>query len=103
VSFLFGNVEDVLPKLIDERNLSADVVFLDPPRKGCERLVLDMLLETEVKKIVYISCNPATLGRDFKILEEKYELKKVAICDMFPWTTHVECISVLNLKKNFKV
>ncbi len=97
--FFVGNVEKVLPNLLHTRNLKADVVFVDPPRKGCAKTALDTLLEIEPEKIVYVSCNPATLGRDLKILEEKYSLKKLAICDMFPWTEHVECVTALTLKK----
>ena len=97
--FFVGDVEKALPKFIEERNIKADVVFVDPPRKGCDRTALETLLEIEPKKIVYVSCNPATLGRDLKVLEEKYELKKLAICDMFPWTGHCEVITCLKLKK----
>lgn len=96
--FFVGDVEKALPEFIKERKIKADVVFVDPPRKGCDRTALETLLEIEPEKIVYVSCNPATLGRDLKVLEEKYELKKVAICDMFPWTGHVECVTVLYLK-----
>lgn len=98
--FFAGDVEVVLPELIKTRNLSADVVFIDPPRKGCDKIALDTLLKVEPQKIVYVSCNPSTLARDLKILEEKYELKKLAICDMFGYTHHVECVAVLQLKQD---
>ena len=75
------------------------MVFLDPPRKGCDRTALETLLKLEPKKIVYISCNPATLARDLKILEEKYSVKEAIPVDMFPFTSHVEVISVLKLKR----
>ena len=96
--FFAGDVEIVLPKLILERNLSADVTFIDPPRKGCDKVALDTLLKVKPQKIVYVSCNPATLARDVKILEEKYELKKLAICDMFGFTSHIESVAMLNLR-----
>ena len=96
--FFVGDVEKTLPEFIKQRNISPDVVFVDPPRKGCDRTALETLLEIEPQKIVYVSCNPATLGRDLKVLEDKYEVKKVAICDMFPGTGHVECVTVLSLK-----
>ena len=96
--FFVGDVEKALPQLIQERNIKANCVFVDPPRKGCDRTALQTLLEIEPKKIVYVSCNPATLGRDLKILEEKYELNKLAICDLFSWTSHIEVISMLTLK-----
>ena len=96
--FFVGDVENALPEFIKKRNIKPDVVFVDPPRKGCDKTALETLLNIESDKIVYVSCNPATLGRDFKILEEKYEIKKISICDMFPWTYHVECVSLLCLK-----
>lgn len=100
--FFSGDVEKVLPELIKTRNLSADVVFIDPPRKGCDKIAIDTILKIEPKRLVYVSCNPATLGRDIKLLEEKYELKKLAICDMFCFTSHVECCSVLSLKDSIQ-
>ena len=96
--FFVGDVEKTLPEFIKERNINPDVVFVDPPRKGCDKTALDTLLQIEPKKIVYVSCNPATLARDLKILEEKYEIKEVSICDMFPFTSHIECVTVLYLK-----
>jgi len=96
--FFSGDVEVVLPKLIKSRGLSADVAFIDPPRKGCDKVALDTLLQVMPNRIVYVSCNPATLARDLKILEEKYELDKLSICDMFPFTSHVECVTLLKLK-----
>lgn len=98
--FFVGDVENELPKFIKERNIKADVVFIDPPRKGCDKTAIDTLLEIEPQRIVYVSCNPATLARDLKRFEQKYELKKVAICDMFPGTAHVECCALLTLKGN---
>ena len=98
-NFSFGDVEKTLPELIEKRKMKPDVVFVDPPRKGCDKTALDTLLKIQPKRIVYVSCNPATLGRDLKILEEKYEIKRLAICDMFPWTGHVECCSVLYKKE----
>ena len=96
--FFVGDVEKTLPEFIKERNINPDVVFVDPPRKGCDKTALDTLLQIEPKKIVYVSCNPATLARDLKILEEKYEIKEISICDMFPFTHHAEAIAKLELK-----
>lgn len=96
--FFVGDVEKTLPEFIKERNIIPDVVFVDPPRKGCDKTALDTLLQIEPKKIVYVSCNPATLARDLKILEEKYEIENVSICDMFPFTHHVESIAALKLR-----
>lgn len=97
--FFVGDVENKLPKFIKEKDVNSDVVFIDPPRKGCDKTAVDTLIKISPQRIVYVSCNPATLARDLKLFEEKYEIKKIAICDMFPFTSHVECVSVLNLKK----
>ena len=75
-----------------------DVVFVDPPRKGCEERFLTSLMKLSPKKIVYISCNPSTLANDLKILKEKYDIKVVQPVDMFPHTYHVETIALLHLK-----
>lgn len=83
-NFLYGDVENVLPKFLEERGIKPDVVFLDPPRKGCDRTALETLLGIAPKRIVYISCNPASLARDLSLIEEKYEIKKISLCDMFP-------------------
>ena len=96
--FFAGDVEKALPEFIKKRNIKPDVVFVDPPRKGCDKVALETLMQIEPKKIIYISCNPATLGRDLKILEDKYELRKLAICDMFGFTSHIECVTILQLK-----
>ena len=96
--FFVGDVEKTLPEFIKERNIIPDVVFLDPPRKGCDKTAIETLMQIMPKRIVYVSCNPATLGRDLKIFEEKYKLEDISICDMFPFTHHVECCSVLSLK-----
>lgn len=101
--FFAGEVEKILPDLIEKRNISADVVFIDPPRKGCDKITIETLLKIVPKKIVYVSCNPATLARDIRLLEEKYELKKVQPVDMFPYTSHVECVAVLQLKDLLRI
>ena len=94
-NFLHGDVEKALPEFIKNNNVKPDVIFIDPPRKGCDKTALETIKKISPEKIVYISCNPATLARDLKILEEKYELKNVSICDMFPFTSHIECITIL--------
>ncbi len=96
--FFVGDVEKTLPEFIKQRNIIPDVVFVDPPRKGCDKTALETLIQIKPKRIVYVSCNPATLARDLKILEEIYELKEVSICDMFPFTHHVESIALLKIK-----
>jgi len=101
--FFVGDVEKTLPEFIKQRNINPDVVFLDPPRKGCDKTALETLMQIKPKRIVYVSCNPATLARDLKILEEVYELKEVSICDMFPFTHHIECVTSLKLKQLLKI
>ena len=96
--YYVGDVEEFLPKFIESHKINADVIFVDPPRKGCDKVAIDTLIEIEPKKIVYVSCNPATLARDISLLEEKYELKKLSIVDMFPFTSHSESVCVLERK-----
>ena len=100
--FYAGDVEELLPKIIEKENIKPNVVFVDPPRKGLDANTINLLKNLEPEKIIYISCNPATLARDLSLLEEKYEIKRIQSVDMFPWTNHVECISVLNLKGDIK-
>lgn len=96
--FFAGEVEKILPELIEERKILADVAFIDPPRKGCDNITIETLLKIMPQKIVYISCNPATLARDIRLLEEKYELKQVQPVDMFAFTSHVECVTLMSRK-----
>lgn len=98
--FIVGNVEEELPKLIQEEKIQPDVVFIDPPRKGCDNIAIETLLKIKAKKIVYISCNPATLARDLSKLKEEYEIKEIQPVDMFPFTSHVECCALLYLKSH---
>ncbi|MDX2232551.1 MAG: 23S rRNA (uracil(1939)-C(5))-methyltransferase RlmD [Leptolyngbyaceae cyanobacterium bins.349] len=92
VTFQTGTVEALLPQL----DVQPDVVVLDPPRKGCDRAVLDTLLQIQPERIVYMSCNPATLARDLKILSNDYTLTRAQPADFFPQTAHVECVAFLN-------
>ena len=98
--FYAGDVEKVLPEILNNIENKPEVVFVDPPRKGLDNKTIEILKEVKPNKIIYISCNPATLARDLKQLEEKYEIKEIQPVDMFPYTSHVECCSVLKLKEN---
>lgn len=98
IDFLVGDVEYALSELIEKRRINPDVVFVDPPRKGLDKNTINNLIKVKAKKIIYISCNPATLVRDLKLLEDNYEIKSITPIDMFPWTKHTENIAVLNLK-----
>ena len=81
------------------KSVKADIVIFDPPRKGLDKKSINNILQIKPKKLVYISCNPATLIRDLKMFEEQYEIKTIIPVDMFPWTSHIECVSLLCLKK----
>ena len=103
--FFVGKAEDVLPKYYEDyakahpgENARADVMVVDPPRKGCEESVLDTMVHMQPEKIVYVSCDSATLARDLKYLTANgYRLKKARAVDMFPQTVHVE--SVVQLER----
>ncbi|MFC4803085.1 23S rRNA (uracil(1939)-C(5))-methyltransferase RlmD [Neobacillus sp. GCM10023253] len=96
--FAVGEAEVVIPKWYKEGN-KADVLVVDPPRKGCDEALLHTIIEMQPKKVVYVSCNPATLARDLRILEDGgYKTLEVQPVDMFPMTTHVECVAQLILK-----
>lgn len=96
--FFVGDVEKALPEFISRNHVNADVIFVDPPRKGCDKTAIETILNIEPKKVVYVSCNPATLARDLKVFSTKYEIKEITPVDMFPFTSHVECVCVLKLK-----
>lgn len=100
VEFFVGDVEKFLPEFIRKNKINIDVVFVDPPRKGCDRVALETIIKIKPKKIVYVSCNPATLARDLKILEKIYNIEAITPVDMFPFTTHVECVVAMILKEN---
>ena len=93
-----GKAEEELPRLREEGEIEkADVVILDPPRKGCDEALLKAVVETEADRIVYVSCDPATLSRDIKYLSENgYEYVKGTPVDMFPHTGHVETVALLS-------
>lgn len=98
--FYSGNAEDVVPELY-RQGMKADVVIVDPPRKGCDEVLLKTLIEMAPERIVYVSCNPSTLARDMKVLHGSgYEAKEVQPVDMFPWTNHVECVVLMQNVKN---
>lgn len=93
--FFVGKAEEVVPKLYKEGK-TANVVVVDPPRKGCEESVLDTIVSMEPDKVVYVSCNPSTLARDLAYLDERgYKCKEIQPVDMFPHTMHVESVALL--------
>lgn len=100
--FHTGEAEKVFPKLF-ANGKKADVVFVDPPRKGCDEVLLKTLAEMSPSRIVYVSCNPSTLARDLKYLcgtDAGYEVKEVQPVDMFPWTEHVESLVLMSRVKD---
>ncbi|MCR4839105.1 MAG: 23S rRNA (uracil(1939)-C(5))-methyltransferase RlmD [Eubacterium sp.] len=99
--FFVGKAEEVVPKLYSEKpdRYRADVVVVDPPRKGCDAALLSTIAAMAPKRLVYVSCDPATLARDISILKkEGFAVEKVAAVDMFPHTMHVETICLLGNK-----
>ena len=87
-------MEDLLPSLAER----IDGLVIDPPRAGCQQVVLDALLRRPVARVVYVSCEPATLARDLNVLcyvHPTYRLHSVQPLDMFPQTAHIECVAVL--------
>ena len=96
--FIAGDVEKILDDLINKQKIIPDIVMVDPPRKGLDRKSIDNILRISPKRLVYISCNPATLVRDLSALEGLYEIKRLKPVDMFPFTSHVEVCALLELK-----
>ena len=102
IEFMVGDVEKAFKVLIDEKKIIPNAVIVDPPRRGLDNTTINKLNELELKKLVYISCNPSTMVRDLKMLEEKYDIREIQPIDMFPYTSHVECVSVLKLKETIE-
>jgi len=100
VDFYAGDVEFVLDDLINKNGIIPDIIMVDPPRKGLDNNSIQNILKIKPKKLIYISCNPATLVRDLAKLEKDYDISKIQPVDMFPWTSHVECVALLELKNN---
>ena len=100
IQFYCGDVEKVLGKILEKENIKPNIIFVDPPRKGLDKNTIQNILSIRPKKVVYISCNPATLVRDLKQIEDIYEIKSIETIDFFPFTSHVECVAVLQLKED---
>ncbi|MFP4662268.1 MAG: 23S rRNA (uracil(1939)-C(5))-methyltransferase RlmD [Halanaerobiales bacterium] len=96
-TFMTGKVEDELPLLIEE-GIRPDLIVFDPPRKGLDQQVIDTTITAKPRRIIYVSCNPATLARDLKMFKEYYQVQKVQAVDMFPQTYHVESVVLLESK-----
>lgn len=96
--FIAGDVEKVLDDLVNVKKIIPDIIMLDPPRRGLDNTSIENIRKVSPKKVVYISCNPATLVRDLAKLEDIYNIKSIKPVDMFPFTSSVECCAVLELK-----
>lgn len=98
--FFVGEAETVIPELIN-KGIHAEVVVVDPPRKGCEKSLLEAIAAMKPERIVYVSCDPSTLARDINILEEMgYKTMEFQPVDMFPQTAHVECCALIIRKQD---
>ena len=96
-TFYAGKAEEVLPRLYKQDGIVADVICVDPPRKGCDQACLETIVKMTPERVVYISCDSATLARDLKYLcGNGYELKRVRAVDLFPQTVHVECVVLMS-------
>lgn len=101
VRFFVGKAEEVLPEQFEREKIHADVIVVDPPRKGCDRICLDTILKMQPDRVVYISCDSSTLARDLRYLADGgYVMDKVRACDMFAGTCHCECVVKLERKKS---
>jgi 23S rRNA (uracil1939-C5)-methyltransferase len=96
--FYAGDMKDVLNDAFIANNGKPSVIITDPPRAGMHTDVINKILEIAAKRVVYVSCNPATQARDLQLLDEKYKVTRVQPVDMFPQTHHVENIVLLELK-----
>ena len=99
IEFFAGDVEKIFSNLMEKKQVYPDVIIVDPPRKGLDNNTINNILAVKPKKVVYISCNPATMVRDMKLLSENYEIGNIQPVDMFPFTSHVECVAVLHRRK----
>ena len=98
--FFTGKAEEVLPEQYAKNKVYADVIVVDPPRKGCDQVCLDTILKMAPKRVVYVSCDSSTLARDLRYLADGgYEVEKVRCCDMFGQSCHVETVVLLSHKK----
>ena len=96
--FIIGDVETAFDELINKNKIVPTAIIVDPPRKGLDNKTIQNILKIKPEKLVYISCNPATMVRDLVKMEEVYSINKIQPVDMFPFTKHVECVAVLKLK-----
>ena len=99
IEFIRGDVEITFTKLLN-KDVKPNVVIVDPPRKGLDNETVENLCKLGLERLIYISCNPSTLVRDLKQLKETYEIKSITPIDNFCYSSHVECVVAMSLKKN---
>ncbi|MFI3252427.1 MAG: 23S rRNA (uracil(1939)-C(5))-methyltransferase RlmD [bacterium] len=97
IEFIAGDATLVIPNLINE-GVNPDIMVFDPPRTGLTKEIRDIVKTTLPKRIVYVSCNPSTLAKDLKELSQNYKVKSITPFDMFPFTSHIESVTLLELK-----
>lgn len=100
IDFIVGDVEQAFDELINKKNIIPTAIIVDPPRKGLDDRTIENIIKVRPKRLVYISCNPATMVRDLAKLEDTYTITKIQPVDMFPYTKHVECVAVLTQKNH---
>ena len=94
--FIAGKTEDITPGLVDQ-GMKVDLVVVDPPRKGCDRSLIETMIRLQPAKLIYVSCNPATLARDLALLRPAgYQVTDVQPVDLFPWTGHIESVILMS-------
>lgn len=101
IEFMEGDVETAFDKLL-KNNINPNAVIVDPPRKGLDEKTIENLNNLRLEKLVYVSCNPATLARDLSILQSTYKIKSIIPIDNFPYSSHVETVVTLNKKESLK-
>ena len=99
IKFRCGAVEDVLEDLIKKENIAPNIVFVDPPRRGLDKNTVDNILKLKPEKLIYISCNPATMVRDINMMEAEYVVKEIQPVDMFPLTRTCGSLCVARVKE----
>ena len=100
IDFIVGDVEQAFDELINKKNIIPTAIIVDPPRKGLDDRTIENIIKVSPNRLVYISCNPATMVRDLAKLEDTYTITKIQPVDMFPYTKHVECVAVLTQKNH---
>ena len=98
IEFICGDVEVAFDELINKEKIVPSAIIVDPPRKGLDNKTVENIAKIQPTKLVYISCNPATMVRDLAKLEDIYNIKTIQPVDMFPWTSSIETVTILTLK-----